>query len=159
MRYIVRLPDLMASLALFCLMALTFADVVLRSTINMPIEAATELVRILMALVVFLSLPSTSWKGEQIAVDLTDGLFKRAGLEALRDGLISLVCGVALIWPALKIVSIGTRSREYGDQTEYLHIPVYIVTWVIALFVFITVAVLIVRGVLLLTGRLKDITP
>ena len=34
---------LLAALALFLLMAMTFADVVLRSTVNNPILAATEM--------------------------------------------------------------------------------------------------------------------
>ena len=40
------LPMTMASVALFALMVLTFADVIMRSVFNAPIEAATELIRI-----------------------------------------------------------------------------------------------------------------
>ena len=42
------------------MMIMTFFDVVLRSTVNTPIEAATELTRILMAIVVFSALPVVS---------------------------------------------------------------------------------------------------
>ena len=45
------------------MMIMTFFDVVLRSTINTPIEAATELTRILMAVVVFSALPVVSGRG------------------------------------------------------------------------------------------------
>lgn len=47
------LPMAVASVALFGLMVLTFCDVVLRSALNAPIEAATELTRIAIAIVVF----------------------------------------------------------------------------------------------------------
>ena len=47
--------SILASLALFFLMAMTFADVVLRSVFNDPIESATELTRLLMAIIVFSS--------------------------------------------------------------------------------------------------------
>ncbi|WP_276156013.1 TRAP transporter small permease subunit, partial [Sulfitobacter sp. Ks18] len=64
---------MMASLALFALMVLTFADVVMRSVFNAPIEAATELIRIGIALIVFSALPILSWRSQHIAVDLLDG--------------------------------------------------------------------------------------
>ena len=54
------LPMTMASVALFALMVLTFADVIMRSVFNAPIEAATELIRIGIALIVFSALPVLS---------------------------------------------------------------------------------------------------
>ena len=94
------LPMAVASAALFGLMVLTFLDVVLRSTINAPIEAATELVRIAIAIIVFSALPVMSARGQHIAVDLTDGLFNRRGLARLIQYLVasnsSLPCFSAL---------------------------------------------------------------
>ena len=47
-----RIPGFLASLALFVLMVLTFTDVVLRSVLNAPIEIASDLTRLLMAIMV-----------------------------------------------------------------------------------------------------------
>ena len=68
-------PILLAVTALFAMMVLTFFDVVLRSAVDRPIEAATELTRILMAVVVFSALPVVSGRGEHISVDLLDRVF------------------------------------------------------------------------------------
>lgn len=144
------LPIAVASLTLFCLMVLTFCDVVLRSAFNAPIEAATELTRIAVAIMVFSALPALSAKGEHIAVDLLDPLFSGMGLARLRDGMIALVCGALLWFPAVRVVDLARRARSYGDQTEYLHIPDFYLTWFIAMMSFTAAGALIVRGALIL---------
>lgn len=148
-----RLPVALASLALFALMCLTFADVILRSALNAPIEAATELTRLLMAVVVFSALPVISYTGLHISVDLTDPLFAKFRLERIRDGLVNLACGGMLYFPARRIVDLAERAKSYGDQTEYLNIPTFYIGWFIAISSFITAAVLILRGVMILMGK------
>lgn len=142
------LPVLVASLALFALMVMTFSDVILRSVLNAPIEAATELTRILMAVLVFSVLPVISATNGQIAVDLTDGIFHRLRLDRIRDGLIHLASGAMLFWPINRVWVLANRAREYGDVTEYLSIPTYFIGWFIALSVAVTALVLIVTGLL-----------
>lgn len=144
------LPTALAVMALFAMMTMTFADVLLRSTANMPIEAATELTRIFMAVLVFSALPIVSARGEHISVDLMDPVFGRWG--RLRDAIISLACGAMLFWPAERVVVLAERARDYGDITEYLGIPQHIIAWFIAILTFATMAVLIIRGVLLLVA-------
>ena len=148
-----RLPLALASAALFALMCMTFADVILRSAFNAPIEAATELTRLLMAMIVFSALPLISFQGHHISVDLLDPLFARFRLERIRDGLMSLACGGLLYFPARRIADLAERARSYGDKTEYLNIPTFYIGWFIAVSSFITAAVLVLRGVMILTGR------
>ncbi len=145
-----RLPVLLASLALFVLMVMTFADVVLRSTLNSPIEAATELTRILMAVIVFAVLPVVSVRGDHIAVDLSDPLFDRLRLARIRDGVIQIASGVMLYWPVLRVWVLAERARDYGDVTEYLAIPQFYIGWFIAGATAITAFAMIVTGVLTL---------
>lgn len=142
------LPMFIAGCALFGLMVMTFFDVVLRSTINAPIEAAPELTRIAIAIVVFSAMPILSGKGQHIAVDLTDGLFHRFHLNRFRDGAVALGCGIMLLWPAERVVVLAERARSYGDQTEYLQLPTYPIAWFIAVMTFITAIVLIVNGLM-----------
>jgi TRAP-type C4-dicarboxylate transport system permease small subunit len=141
-------PVWLASAALFVLMAMTFLDVISRSIFNAPIEAATELTRILMAVIVFSVLPVISARGEHIAVDLTDGFFHRLHLARLRDGVIALASGVMLIWPLGRVWTLAERARDYGDVTEYLAIPAYLVGWFIAAMTAVTIVALLVTGVL-----------
>lgn len=144
-----QIPVLLAVTALFTLMCMTFADVILRSAFNQPIEAATELTRWLMAIVVFASLPAVSFKGQHISVDLLDKLFPTA-LARFRDSLLSLICGAMLILPAHRTWVLAERARSYGDVTEYLNWPQHYIGWFISAATYATVAVLILRGLLLL---------
>ena len=143
--YIAHLPTWLAAATLFVLMAMTFADVILRSVANNPIESATELTRFFMAIIVFSALPMVSWKGSHIVVDLLDPLFNRA-LARIRDILIDLICGVILLWPAKRVWDLAERARDFGDVTEYLGFPQYIIGWFIAFFTVLTAAVFILRG-------------
>jgi len=140
------IPLGIASVALFALMVLTFADVMMRSIFNAPIEAATELIRIGIAIVVFAALPVLSGREGHIAVDLLDGPFARLNLQRWRDGLVALACGAMLLWPAKRVLDLADRARSYGDQTDYLEIPTFYVAWFIAAMTFIAAVVLIVRG-------------
>lgn len=142
------LPVIVACTALFILMVMTFCDVILRSVFNAPIEAATELTRILMAVLVFSVLPIISVTNGHIAVDLTDGIFHRLRLSRLRDAVIYILSGVMLYWPVQRVWILAERARDYGDVTEYLGIPTYLVGWFIAASVAITAAVMILTGLL-----------
>ena len=141
-------PVLLAVTALFLMMLMTFFDVVLRSTVNTPIEAATELTRILMAIVVFSALPVVSGRAGHISVDVLDWVFGR-GAARWRDVVINLVSGAILWWPAERVTVLAERARSYGDVTEYLGIPQFYIAWFIAAFTFVTALVLILRGLVL----------
>lgn len=145
-----QIPVLTACAALFFLMVMTFADVILRSTINAPIEAAPELTRMSIAVVVFAAMPVLSARGNHISVDLLDGIFARFRLIRIRDAAMAFVCGAILWLPARRVIDLAERSRSYGDTTEFLNWPVFYMSWFIAIMTFATVAALILRGVLLL---------
>ena len=138
-------PIWLAAFALFLLMVMTFADVILRSAANNPIESATELTRLLMAIIVFSALPLVSWKGDHIIVDLMDPLFS-ARWARVRDIAIDFICGVAILWPAQRVWLLAERARDYGDRTEYLGFPQFLTGWFITAFAFLTAAVFIARA-------------
>lgn len=153
------IPVVVATLALFVLMVMTFCDVVLRSVFNNPIEAATELTRIFMAILVFAVMPVISARGEHIAVDLTDGIFYRLKLHNIRDGLIYVGCGVMMYWPVMRVWTLAERWRSYGDVTEYLSIPQFYIGWFIAAFAALTACSLIITGLIhLIAPRLLERT-
>lgn len=144
------IPMGVASVVLFFLMGMTFFDVLLRSAMNAPIEAAPELTRMSVAVVVFTSLPVLSAQGQHITVDLLDPLFARFRIDRLWNALVSLGCGAMLWWPANRVVDLAERSRSYGDLTEFLQIPTFYISWLIAIMTFITMVVLILRGLVML---------
>lgn len=140
------MPSLLAAVALFILMVMTFLDVLLRSVLNNPIESATELTRLLMAITVFSALPVISWRGKHVVVDLLDPAFP-PGLARLRDIIVDLVSGICLLWPALRVWQLAERAAQYGDTTEYLQIPQFYIATFIAVSAFATAFVLLLRGV------------
>ena len=143
--YVAIAPVWLASATPFVLMAMTFLDVLLRSIFNNPIESATELTRLFMAIIVFAALPMVSWKGGNIVVDLLDPIFTRP-FARIRDIIIDLGCGVILLWPAKRVFDLAERARSYGDVTEYLNMPQHYVGWFIAAFAVITALTFIARG-------------
>lgn len=142
------IPLSVASLALFMLMALTFSDVLMRSIFSAPIEAATELIRIGIAIIVFAAMPVLSARNGHISVDLLDGVFQRFKLERWRDALVALACAAMLWYPAGRIVDLAERARGYGDVTEYLSIPTFYIGYFIAAMTYLTALALIGRGLL-----------
>lgn len=158
LKRLLALPTAVAALALFALMVLTFADVMLRSIFNAPLQAGADLTRLLMAVTVFSVLPVLSARGGQISVDLLDGVFARWRLTQLRDGLVDLACGIMLIWPAQRVWVLAERSRSYGDVMEYLGLPLHIIGWFIAVMTALTAIVLILRGLIgLVAPRLLEV--
>ena len=149
-RLFIHLPQIMAATALFCLMVMTFADVVLRSVFNAPIEVSADMTRVLMAITVFSVLPVMSAKGAHISVDLLEGTIKRFNLMRLSDVLVNLFCGAILILPAKRVFDLAERSRSYGDVMEYLGIPLFYIGWFISVMTAITALALIFRGVVLI---------
>ncbi|PIE10377.1 MAG: C4-dicarboxylate ABC transporter permease [Rhodobacterales bacterium] len=145
-----RLPIALASGALLLLMLLTFADVMLRSTLNAPIQFAADLTRLLMAITVFSAMPLLSHQGNQISVDLLDGIFARLRISRLVDIAVSVFCGGILIWPALRVYDLAQRSKSYGDRMEYLKLPVHYVEWFVALMTMVTALALLWRAVMLI---------
>ncbi|CUH46987.1 MULTISPECIES: TRAP transporter small permease [Ruegeria] len=143
---VLHLPTWIAAGTLFMLMCMTFLDVVLRSAFDNPIESATELTRLFMAIIVFSALPLVSWKGENIVVDLLDPFFSER-LAQMRDSLIDAICGIVLIWPAIRVWELAERARQYGDVTEYLNLPQFYVGWFISIFVALTAIAFLARSV------------
>jgi TRAP-type transport system small permease protein len=153
----VQVPIWLACAALFVLMVMTFSDVILRSSFDAPIEAATELTRIFVAVMVFAVMPHISVTGGHIAVDLTDGIFDRLRLSRARDGLILLFSGVMMFWPVSQVWTLAERTRSYGDVTQYLGIPQYLTMWFIAAGLTLAGAAMAIAGVLtLLAPRLLE---
>lgn len=149
-RVLVLMPVWLACAALFMLMLMTFSDVILRSSFDAPIEAATELTRILVAVMVFAVMPHISVTGEHIAVDLTDGLFEKMGLTRLRNGLILILSGAMLSWPVAQVWKLAERTRGYGDITEYLGLPQYLTMWFIAAGITLAAIAMLIAGLLTL---------
>jgi len=117
-----QLADGVAAIALFTLMGMSFVDVVGRELFNQPLPGTMELTEILMATIIFAVLPSVSHRGEQIAVDLLDGVVPAWLRPAQRIAahLLGSVTFAVIGWQLW--VDAGKLAR-YGGTTPYLDLP------------------------------------
>lgn len=144
---------LLASIALFSMMLMTFSDVMMRSLFNAPIQVSTELTRVFMAIMVFSSLPVMMVRQGAISVDLLDPLFRSWGVERVQRGLIDIFIGIVLYWPVQRLWVLVERTHSYGEVTEFLRLPQYWVLGFITFAVAITAIATLVKGLLVLFGK------
>jgi TRAP-type C4-dicarboxylate transport system permease small subunit len=110
-----------AAIALFAMMALTFADVVGRKFFDNSLTGAVELTEIFMMLMIFFALPLASLAGEHIVFDLLDRRLPAALLrwqKVFSHGLTALI----FFGASWVVHGRAQRTMEYGDTTATLEI-------------------------------------
>jgi TRAP-type transport system small permease protein len=112
-----------SAIALFAMMALTFADVFSRKFLANSITGAVEVTELLMLVMIFLALPLASLAGEHIVFDLLDRVLPvtvRRWQQTLSHLLTALVFGGAtwVVWQR------ALRTFDYGDTTSALEIRI-----------------------------------
>jgi TRAP-type transport system small permease protein len=126
-----------AAVLLFCLMALTSADVVSRYIFNWPIRGAFELTELLLLTLIFAGLPLASRADEHVTLDFIDMLLGSSGRLRLRR-FVDLVCGLLFLGLAYRVWIKADRIAGYGDTTEVLRVPVGPFVYFMAVMVAVT---------------------
>ena len=148
----VRFLEIVAALTLFTLMAITCVDVAGRYFFNSPLHSATELTRILMAIVVFCGLPVACMREEHITVDLLDSFSPKFVIN-FRQATMNLIAALAMSGVAWRVCALAERAQEYGDTTEFLQIPVQYITFFISIMSGVTAFALLYSCVRYVFGR------
>jgi TRAP-type C4-dicarboxylate transport system permease small subunit len=135
---IARLSNLMfalAGVALTAMMLLTAVDVVLR-TISRPFTGAYELVGLLGALALGLSLPQTTLAKGHVRMDmLTDRLTSRG---KARLAAFTRLLGLGFFAVAgVNLFALGENLRQANEVTLTLQVPQHPVAYVLALCCFV----------------------
>jgi len=112
---------LLAAVALFAIMTLTFFDVGGRKLLANSITGSLEMTELLMVVVIFASLPLVSLKGEHVVFDSLDGLLPRTA-RAVQRVLINLLCAAAMLALGWLMWRTGGEFLETGETTAQLHI-------------------------------------
>jgi TRAP-type transport system small permease protein len=131
---------LAASAILFCMMTLTFVDVVLRYVFNRPLRGGFEVTELMLLVLIFAGLPLVTHAGEHVTMDLIDrwlGAGARNALTRLMEA-VSAALMFALTW---FMWIKATRVAGYGDTTDVLRI-------VVAPFVYFMVAMILLSGLI-----------
>ncbi|MGP9576065.1 TRAP transporter small permease [Halomonas sp. AOP42-D2-25] len=138
-----------AGATLFGMMLLTTADVAGRFFFNSPILGAVELTQLMLAAVVFLSLPVVCWREEHVSVDLLDAIFP-ARLIWIRQMIVNLIVTAALWVMARRVWALGERAFQWGDVTEFLRIQTGYLIYLIAAMLAIAALLTLLRASLYL---------
>ena len=142
-----------AALILFCLMMLTFVDVVGRDGFNTPLPGGFEITELMMAALIFTALPIVSWHEEHVVIDLLDPLVSKAAAR-WRQVAVNLIGTVAMGVLAWQTWAMAVQLNEYSESTEYLQVPVAPIIFLISVMSAIATAALFANVLRYLTGRL-----
>jgi TRAP-type C4-dicarboxylate transport system permease small subunit len=145
-----RLSDLVASVsgalyvaagvALTAMVSLTGADVILRY-FGKPIVGTYEIVGLLGALMVGLSLPQTSRTQGHVLMDFVITKLP-AGVQKLCYGLTRILGMFMFGLVAWEVWLLGDDFRRMGEGSLTLAIPLYPIAYVIAICSFVVIIVL-----------------
>ena len=112
-----------ASAILFCMMLLTFFDVVARYLFNAPIPGGFEITELMLLVLIFAGLPLVSRADEHVTMDFIDHMLslrtKRVMVRASH-----LVCAAIMFFLTWQIWLKAGKIAGYADTTDVMKIPV-----------------------------------
>ncbi len=110
-----------ASILLFCLMTITFADVVARYLLNWPIRGAFEITELGLLVLIFAGLPLVSHADEHVTMDFIDRMLPQ---RMVRPWIrfMHAVCAALMFFLTWQIWIKAGKIAGYGDTTDVLRI-------------------------------------
>ncbi len=126
-----------ASVILFGMMLLTFADVVGRYLFNRPITGSFEVTELLLLVLIFAGLPLVSHADEHVTMDFIDKLLSRRALGQLERAVNALSAGVMFFLTWLVWLKAG-KIAGYGDTTDVLGIALAPFVYFMAVMIALT---------------------
>ena len=120
-------------IVLNAMVLITMLDVIGRYFFNSPVPGTIEIIELMLALLVFGTLPLTTFRQEHIVVDIFDSAFKGWARRIQKTVVcLSGACVLALI--AWQLWVRGSQLGGYGDLTPYLKLPLAPVAYVMSVF-------------------------
>jgi TRAP-type C4-dicarboxylate transport system permease small subunit len=131
------LLGVIAGVLLFCMMSITFVDVVLRYIFNAPLKGSFEITELMLVVLIFSALPLVSRREEHVVMDFLDRYLPPRIYLALRalEHIVSAAVMAGLGWLLWQRAS---KLAAYGDTTAVLRIELAPFVYAIALLVFVT---------------------
>ena len=129
-----------ASILLFCLMTLTFADVVARYLLNHPIRGAFEITELGLLVLIFAGLPLVSHADEHVTMDFIDRMLPER-IVGVWIRVMHAVCAGIMFFLTWQVWIKAGRISGYGDTTDVLRILVGPFVYFMSLMIGLTGAV------------------
>lgn len=129
---IVQILRRVSMLALAVMMGVTIVDVGMRMILNELVLGSVEIVQLMLVAVVFLALPETFRRDEQITVDVIDQLAGPKMVRRLRvtAALLTMLVMVVMAWrtapPALDTLEIGDLTSDLQISLFWYWLPLVI---------------------------------
>ena len=128
--------DLLSGLVFFLLMMVTATDVIGRYLFDSPVTGGNELTEVLLATLVFVSLPHTSRNREHINVTLFEKLFNNTRLIKLLS--IDFLSAALLAFFGWRLWLQAETLQHYKDHTMFLDIPHYPIAYFMSVMCFLS---------------------
>ena len=122
------------------MMVLTFADVVARYLVNIPIRGGFEITELTLLVLIFAGLPLVSHADEHVTMDFIDRILP----PRLRGAWIRVmhgICAAIMFFLAWQVWIKATRIASYSDTTDVLRITIGPFVYFMALMIALTGAV------------------
>lgn len=129
-----------ASAILFCMMTLTFVDVVLRYLFSRPLRGGFEVTELMLLVLIFAGLPLVTHANEHVTMDLIDRWLS-ARVRALWTRVMEVVSALLMFGLTWFMWIKASRIAGYGDTTDVLRIAV-------GPFVYFMVAMILLSGLI-----------
>jgi TRAP-type C4-dicarboxylate transport system permease small subunit len=126
-----------ASVLLFCLMTLTFADVVARYLLNHPIRGAFEITELGLLVLIFAGLPLVSHADEHVTMDFIDRMLP-APMAAAWIRVVNALCAAIMFFLTWQVWIKATKISAYGDTTDVLRILIGPFVYFMAVMIALT---------------------
>ena len=126
-----------ASILLFCLMTLTFADVVARYLLNRPIRGAFEITELGLLVLIFAGLPLVSHADEHVTMDFIDRMLPER-VAALWVRVVHAACAAIMFFLSWQVWIKAGRISGYGDTTDVLRVLIGPFVYFMALMIALT---------------------
>jgi len=133
-----------ASILLFCLMTITFADVVARYLINHPIRGAFEITELGLLVLIFAGLPLVSHADEHVTMDFIDRILPPRTLRVWIR-FMHAVCAALMFFLTWQIWIKAGKISGYGDTTDVLRIIIGPFVYFMAVMTALTGVVHVVK--------------
>lgn len=117
-----RMLEAASAMCLTALMLIVLIDVVGRDFFNHPLSAATEVLEILVAAMVFLIYPALGFYEKHLTVDLLQAGPSGQRMQRFVAALFGIVAFALIAWC---VGRQSLRAMDYGDASPILGIPLW----------------------------------
>jgi TRAP-type C4-dicarboxylate transport system permease small subunit len=133
-----------SALMLFMLMVLTCIDVLGRYFFNHPVYGGLELTEILLAGMIFFTLPLVSYRSQHVVVDLFNLPSRR--LQTIQHFVTNVISAAATSVLSHQLWLRAERLERAGETTIQIKIPMDLIAYSISVLMALTAVAFVIRA-------------